>query len=405
MLIFALMRVRRLILLPVLLAALACSCTKDYYDTGRKYSRVAVFFTADHNNLAYEIDRNISALISGPLPFTGSNKALLIFRNPPKSYSDFSPDTTPLLIRASSDIYGRPVLDTLLRLDAGTPAADPGTVRRVLEYIQSAFPSDHYGMLMSSHASGWLPKFFYNNPVKPSSSSIAPSSFGVESLPENSDYAEMDITELAAAIPMRLDYLIFDACLMAGVEVAYELKDKVDMLAFSSAEIMAPGMDYTNFTKYLLADAPYSLEAFCRDYYDKYDAMNGAGRTATVSLVDCRKLDALASVCEELFETYRESIASLRKSGVQGFFTRDKHWFFDLEDIVYKAGADSGEMARLGKALDGCVVYKAATDLILGQVRVDSHCGLSMYLPGEGSAVLDEFYRSLAWNRASGLVK
>ena len=36
---------------------------------------------------------------------------------------------------------------------------------------------------------------------------------------------------------------------------------------------------------------------------------------------------------------------------------------------------------------------------------INTFCGLSMYLPADGSAHLDNYYRTLSWNRATGLVK
>lgn len=379
------------------------SCTKDAYDTGRRYSRVLIVYAGEHNNLSSDIAGNIGRICEGGLPFEHSDKAVLFIRHAPHAYLNYSEPTAPVLVHAYSDIYGRTVCDTLLTLDAGTRLTDPEVLRSMLTYVGRAFPCDHYGMLLSSHGSGWLPRFYLNSDG--SKADISPLSFGVESTTADPDADEMDIRALAAAIPMHLDYMVFDACLMGGVEVAYELKDVTDRIVASVAEIMTSGMDYSNFTRYLLSDAPYSLEAFCRDYFAYYDAMGGVYRTATISLIDTGGLEGLADVCRELFAANAEGIAALKARDVQGFFTRKKHWFFDLEDVLYKAGASPAGMEDLAAALKGCVLYAAATEMILSQVTVHSHCGLSMYLPSEGDAVLDGYYKSLAWNKATGLVK
>jgi hypothetical protein len=35
----------------------------------------------------------------------------------------------------------------------------------------------------------------------------------------------------------------------------------------------------------------------------------------------------------------------------------------------------------------------------------NTYCGLSMYLPCNGSDYLDEYYKTLAWNKATSLVR
>ena len=54
----------------------------------------------------------------------------------------------------------------------------------------------------------------------------------------------MDVLEMVRAITIHLDYIIFDACLMGGIEVAYELRNVADKIGFSQAEILAHGFPY-----------------------------------------------------------------------------------------------------------------------------------------------------------------
>ena len=90
---------------------------------------------------------------------------------------------------------------------------------------------------------------------------------------------------------------------------------------------------------------------------------------------------------------------------VQGYFRYDRHFFYDLKDILVKAGITAEETAQLQDALDQCVLYKAATDYFIS-IRIRYACGLSMYLPSKGSDFLDGFYKEhLDWNRATELVQ
>ena len=70
----------------------------------------------------------------------------------------------------------------------------------------------------------------------------------------NSRAYEMNIEDFAAAIPMKMDYIIMDACLMGGIEVAYALKDKCDRIIFSQAEVIGDGLcEYDTMASRLLA--------------------------------------------------------------------------------------------------------------------------------------------------------
>ena len=123
--------------------------------------------------------------------------------------------------------------------------------------------------------------------------------------------------------------------------------------------------------------------------------------------MDCTRLDALASACRTLFSKYSSAIAGLDPYDVQRYWRNQKHWFYDLEDILVQAGIDSGERSTLTSALNGCILYKAATDEFLkgyGGFTIRTYCGFSMYLPCYGTDFLNGKYKELAWNKATGLV-
>ena len=116
-------------------------------------------------------------------------------------------------------------------------------------------------------------------------------------------------------------------------------------------------------------------------------------------------MDALVDVCSMLFEKYRTEISQLPGYLVQGYFRFERHYFYDLKDILVKAGITPEEEALLQDALDKCLLYKAATPSFLS-ITIKNYSGLSMYLPSKGTSLLDKYYREhIAWNRATGLVK
>ena len=109
--------------------------------------------------------------------------------------------------------------------------------------------------------------------------------------------------------------------------------------------------------------------------------------------------------CKTMFSKYRSGLDVLGvNNGVQPYFRSGHHWFYDLKDILVKAEISSEDLAELENALAACISYKAATPQFLG-IRINTYSGLSMYLPGAGDAGLDEFYKTLEWNKATNLVE
>ena len=187
--------------------------------------------------------------------------------------------------------------------------------------------------------------------------------------------------------------------------MAYELKDKCGKIGFSQAEVLAEGLDYKTLTKHLLQNDEADPQSVCEDYFLQYDSESGVYRSATVSFIDCEELEPLAEVCRNLFETHRSGLAAINPSKVQRFYRYSKHWFYDLESIVMHAGASDEELKALHDALDRCVLYAAHTPEFMMEFEIDIFSGFSMYLPCNGGAELDKFYKTLKWNQATALVE
>lgn len=399
--------------------------------------KVLLLYSAGNNSLrAYLLD-DIKDLKQGWLPGNDCNDdILLVYTHTPKRSGNYEIPSTPYLIRLYRDTEGMAVADTLVTYEAGTISASAAQLNNVLGYVKDNFTSGSYGMIFSSHATGYLPAGFYKDPdsyvfSKAKGSMMkAPAKHGIPipvpyiepdfdpSLPmvksigedrsgsgDSQVAYEMDLPDFAEAIPMKLDYLLFDACLMGGIETAYELKGKVGKIGFSQAEVLAEGLDYKTLTSRLLQNEKPDPLSVCDDYFAQYDSESGVYRSATISLIDCDKLDPVAEVCRELFSKYREGIAMADPRKVQRFYRSDHHWFYDLESILKEAGISQSDLDRLHSAFDQCVEYKGHTPEFMEEFDIHTFSGFSMYLPSYGHPELDKFYKTLKWNDATGLVE
>lgn len=417
------------------LAALLCSCAKVDPDfstcveqkptTGEvrhpsnSYGNVLLLYLAGRNSLSSYLKTNYDELLKGYIPRGGSGPCpyvLLVYEQFPESQISYNGPLESTLLRLYTDFDGQTVTDTLKTYGSEYISADSQTVKTVLSDVSELFPSENYGLLFSSHATGWLPAGHTTTSATESrlssSASETPTSC-CQDLPIRQHSIgqtiasglsyEMDLKNFARAIPFHLNYILFDCCLMGCVEVAYELKDKCDLIAFSPTEVLAEGFDYTTLTEHLFRSEGPDIGAVCDDMFARYTDPKQIYPYCTISAIDCRNIEPLAEVCRSIIENHRNTLALLKPYLIQGYFRFGWHWFYDLRDIFDKAGASAEELSRLDEALGGCIVRNLATDKFI-EIDIKTHCGLSMYLPCNGSPTLDAYYKTLSWNEATSLV-
>lgn len=416
-------------LTAVLAVMMLSSCSEWFCKEGDKDSDdVLILYSAGNNSLHSFLKGDFSDLKKGYVPTKSNGEDVLLV------YMHSKGAETPVLMRLSKDKNQTLVTDTLVVYEQGTISASAPQLKKVLEYVRDEFPAKTYGMIFSSHATGWLPSGYYSNSDKYESGQMSLSRrFSVSGAPVPVPYTEpeydpsipmtksigqdvvssdgatvsyeIELSDFADAVPMYLDYILFDACLMGGVEVAYELRNVCGKVGFSQAEVLAEGFDYTKLTKHLFLGERPMPENVCEDYFEYYDAQTGAERSATISCVDCSEMEPLAQVCSRLFSKYADQIAAVQPSKVQRYHRSSYHWFYDLESILVEAGISESELSELQNAINGCMIYRAATNKILGMFSVVTFSGFSMFLPCDGGPRLNEFYKGLEWNKTTGLVR
>ncbi len=428
----------------VLLLSATVGCCKEKPEEPVNVNRkVLLFYECGVNNLTSYLKNNMDGtekgLPAGYVP-RESGDVVLIYSRYSKGAFDYTPVESHLR-RIYKKPNGKIVSDTLKTFGTETIAASSSTMRQVLTYVKDEFPAKGYGLVFSSHGSGWLPAGYYYSPsrfeddhkgeVGTSRQGIAAQSVGQPRLPVpegdlpdtdpfygmtrsiGQDYIkgsyyghEMSVSEFADAIPYHLDYLLFDMCFSGGVEVAYGLKDKADYLGLSPAEVLGDGMfNYTKITSFLLNRETPDLEGLFKDSFEMYDKQSGAYRSSTVNLVRTSGLDNLASVCARMINEYSDALADAPVDDIQGYYRQGRHYFYDLVDIFEKCGASKADLEDLDKAVDGCVIYKNSTGQFLEDYDIKAYSGFSMYLPCAGTPLLDLYYRKEVWNNATRLVK
>ncbi|MCD8208744.1 MAG: clostripain-related cysteine peptidase [Bacteroidales bacterium] len=403
--------------LTVAALALLCLISCDKHSSSISYKdkiysdrKILILYSAAHNSLSSDNWDNMEDLIRHSDLHTDDPAADAILIYSHSGYSAPNPAKSSYLIYPHLDWSGSLVIDTLATYPSSTISATASTLNMVLTFIRDNFPADEYGLVFSSHGTGYVPAGYYSNSTSYENdyTPAAAKSIGQDYY-SSSEIYEINLEQFAEAIPMYLKYIAFDACLMGGIETAYQLRDKTEWLIASQAEILAEGMDYKTMASYLMARPNDDLAGFCENYYNHYNALSGDYQSATMSLVNCSKLEPLAKICSELFPKYREELDALDHNEIQRYYTYSYHWFFDLGDIVEHLGCTEDELAEFNAALDNCVSDKFATEkylLGLGGSYITHYSGLSMMLPNYAGDYLKNYYKTnLDWNFATSLVE
>ncbi|MDR1171942.1 MAG: hypothetical protein LBL24_05775 [Bacteroidales bacterium] len=265
------------------------------------------------------------------------------------------------------------------------------TLTRVLNRVREYRPAASYGLVVLSHATGWLPATM-SNPSPQLRSVILDNGTA-----ETGNY--MELADFAAAIPYKMDFIIFDACFMGSVEVCYELKEKTDYIVASPAEVVSPGFVYSTMPERLFTYPQADLQGVAQDFYDCFNAQSGLFRSATVSVVRTAGLDAVAGIFKEVAgQASNEKDISL--NDIQTFGYGQQKIYFDLGDYAKHLSPDS--YSEFTAELDGCIVYKAHTDSYYTAgaatlLPIRSFSGLSVYIPQNAYPEANAKYRELKW--------
>ncbi len=285
------------------------------------------------------------------------------------------------------------------RCTRDSDSADSLTMQRTLAELVRAFPARHYGLVLWSHASGWIPRR---------------KTFGIDNN-RNSAYSnqgtEMEIPTLRGVLEQlpHMDFILFDACMMQSAEVAHELRGVADYLIGSPSEIPGSGAPYDHIMLPMMrGDATGIAEA----YYQYYEAYKGVA----LSVVDCHRMDSLARMTAPLVKSLWAGKAEVPTEGVQRYATFDNSLHRpegqDIRGMMHALLPDSAYQAWEQMLLRTVVWHKASPywDSVYSGYEhhhltdPDHYSGLSMFVPlGKYEPYgWNEAFHQTSWYQAAG---
>lgn len=289
-------------------------------------------------------------------------------------------------------------------------ATDPVVMEEVLKDMQKIAPSDSYGLILGSHASGWM-----------KGNSVQSKAFGDDdgyniNIPDLADVLKNSFSE-------KLDFVLFDACMMGTAEVGYELKEITSHCIASVMGTPALGFPYKQIFSYLYSEN-IDYSAVCHEFIF-FNKINNAWGTCAV--MDCSQMENLASAVKAKLLEWQDALSSVSMQNVQQYGVNSyKYFSYDVLDFFRELGRKSGvvkttdlneAIASVQSALNQAVIAKdclSGVDYDFEGLTIDEtrFCGIGMYIPKEVNDYVpdniswnnwnDYYKQSISWYRAAG---
>lgn len=285
-------------------------------------------------------------------------------------------------------------------------ATDPVVMKEVFTDMQIVAPSDSYGLILGSHASGWM-----------KGNSVQSKAFG------DDDGYNIDIPDLADVLKNsfseKLDFVLFDACMMGTAEVGYELRETTSYCIASVMETPALGFPYKQVFSYLYSEN-IDYSAVCHEFIS-FNKVNNAWGTCAV--MDCSQMENLASAVKAKLSEWQDALSSVSMQNVQQYGVGTFQYFsYDVLDFFRELGGKSGvaetdldeAISSIQTVLDEVVIAKECIPNpsypnTIFSVDETRFCGIGMYIPGEYNPYVanktawnDYYKQSISWYRAAG---
>lgn len=344
----------------------------------RSYRTILVYMVANNNlgSTGFDTDDLEEMLAAARVGALGRKNRLLVFHEAYGKNPVMKEVTTEGLVELKE--YGP------------ESAVEAATMRLALNDMRELAPADSYGLILWSHATGWIE----DGITETRADSPAPLSFGL------SGRKKMNIKTLADVLRWEdLEFLYFDCCYMMGIESLFQLRRAVPIIAGSPTELPSAGMPYDRTLPYFFRFGAADVVGAARETFDYYDSKTGSARTSTMSVIRTSALDALASATREIFKISKAGMpaapfAPQRYSAV----STESCNYFDFAQYVRHLGASRPDLVEtFDTALADVVVYEAATPYLWSSVPLTHHCGLSTYILPSYAAASERGYSTLEW--------
>lgn len=385
----------RNLFLGICLLGLLGSCREDHaMEPAEKVSRtVLAYLIGDNgtNDLSSLLKGNFEDMVEGMKYVDDSDCNMLVY--------SVMKGKVPCLIRLKKE-SGKVVADTLIRYHADENPLDKAVMEEVLRNAFTLFPADSYGFVFSSHAGGWIP-----------ATTKASRSIG---LYRNTSMDIDEFRDVLSVVGQHLEFILFDACFMQSVEVAYELRNQVGYFIGSPTEIPGPGAPYDQLVKYFFKEKDAAVQ-IAQSYFASY-RQRYTGRVpisnddwtggVSVSVIKGSALDNLAVETERIMSKYQGKVSG---SDIMCYDMSGSKYYYDLDALVRLLTENNKTDYVIWKEAFAKArpYWETTSKNYSGYTRnvfsMEGAEGISIYIPsGANTSRTNNYYRTYDWSSFTG---
>lgn len=369
-----------------------------------KGGRTVLAYLAADNSLSTFALEDLAEMKEG-MALIGDNNANLLV------YIDVKGSSSPRLIELKNE--NGAVTETVVKTYGSRNSVGVAETQEVFAdvFSNSKYQAESYGLVYWSHGDGWLPY-----PLTAGTRWVGQDTGNGDNRMNISEFVE-----ILATAP-SFDFILFDACFMQSVEVAYELRDYTNYCIGSPTEIPGPGASYDEVVPAMFSTGEVAVnigKAYYEPYAAKYDGGKGISNTnwtggASVCVLKTDQLDELARVTKEILPEaadkaqLRSSVFDYDQRGGSGGYQDGHVGYYDLLGMMHLI-ADDSAYATWKRAFDATVAYWNTTPMnyssYVAMFSMENTNGVSCYIPTASDNLTDKAYRSTEWYTVAGFDK
>ncbi|MFH0775451.1 MAG: S8 family serine peptidase [bacterium] len=153
---------------------------------------------------------------------------------------------------------------------------DPQTLIDFVQWAKLSYPADHYALVLWNHGGGWRSK------------GVSTKAVCEDDTDDDCLYMKEVSSALAQVAP--IDLIGFDACLMAMVEVAYQIQDFGDVMVGSEEVEPNDGWPYDTILTELVGSPTMTAKSLGRIIVQKYGLSYLGDSDITQSAIDLKQM-------------------------------------------------------------------------------------------------------------------
>lgn len=367
-------------------------------------SQTVLLYMMGENSLSSFIHNDVAELVKGMNGHLPEKANMVVF---------IDDRSTPRLLHYKKEKQTLRC-DTIMAYTEELCSTDPVVLSDILRETYQNCPAKEYGIILWSHGEGWLP--YVSNKTK-ANYPISEQSIGIDNgMNSGSNIGpQMNINDLRRVLEEfeNIRFVMFDACFMQSIEVAYELKNSCDYLISSPMEIPGPGAPYHELIAPMFKNGRIDVNGIAYAYYDYYRKQIENGNStygAALSVIKCNELEKFSEYTAQLIPQYiRKEEGDIPLDSIFAYDFRQVPLYYDLADLIRHI-APQDKYLQWENQLKRTVPYAYTTSLVYsyygGNIRMNAEkfSGISTYIPKNrnGYQNINAYFQQTSWYEAAG---